>query len=701
MKQTILFYASILTFWISSLLSADPFDDAASLWHFADLTETNLQLEGNVRVAIPVDDSSSYESHQCGSDGLVADFSQGGSLAVKLKNDSSIDTCGNDFTWYLRVRDPSGEWNSPILSYYSHDKRPVCCIFGTEDAIRVEIATTLNNRFLYGDSPFNEMRNDSARNDWHDLVLRFNRFKMQWFVDGRCYDEDFVLGEALEGEGPLLFGACFDKEGNICDGFRGQIDTAAFWNRLLTDEEIMSLTGGTGKADLRPMTDLGDGVNLQYWSPPNHFNVGDCMPFYADGVFHFMYLIDKGHHSSKNGLGGHQWIQATSRDLVHWTHQPFVLEFTDIKEGSFCTGSVFYYGGTYYAYYANRSYTITDGKISNFGQLAMATSKDGIHFEKTGVEPLFTLPEDYAVTVRDPVVFQDTRTKKFHMYLTTSHRGIGCWAQMVSDDLYHWNLAEPIYARRRVPVPEDVPLWAQEPECPDWFQWGNRYYTITNISTAFWLWSDSPTGPWDIPNVPNELMPGMIKVPKTAPFGNDRRLICGWTKEKGWGGQAVFHELVHHNDGTLGEKFVPEMIPQTGAPIVHEENFNDDERHWKIPYTNIIVRTQISYPPEKRDQIRDLYFRFVNDDVLNISPRTRSVSTRDFTLSQVDFSTGKFELTLVIKGNIADMEINGDRTLTLTFPEMKERELILQTDQEKNWTVEFFEVFPLKEGENE
>ena len=84
---------------------------------------------------------------------------------------------------------------------------------------------------------------------------------------------------------------------------------------------------------------------------------------------------------------------------------------------------------------------------------------------------------------------------------------------------------------------------------------------------------------------------------------------------------------------------------------------------------------------------------------MNISPRTRSVSTHDFTLSQVDFTTGKFELTLVLKGNIADIEINGDSPLTLTAPEAENRELVLQTDQEDKWAVESFDVFPIKEGE--
>ncbi len=35
----------------------------------------------------------------------------------------------------------------------------------------------------------------------------------------------------------------------------------------------------------------------------------------------------------------------------------------------------------------------------------------------------------------------------------------------------------------------------------------------------------------------------------------------------GWGGNLVFREMVQHEDGSLGTKFPPEMIPTSGAPL--------------------------------------------------------------------------------------------------------------------------------------
>jgi hypothetical protein len=58
-----------------------------------------------------------------------------------------------------------------------------------------------------------------------------------------------------------------------------------------------------------------------------------------------------------------------------------------------------------------------------------------------------------------------------------------------------------------------------------------------------------------------------LEVPKTAPYKDGRRLIVGMVNDGGWGGDNVFHELVKLPDGTLGEKFVPEMTPLRGEPL--------------------------------------------------------------------------------------------------------------------------------------
>jgi len=127
------------------------------------------------------------------------------------------------------------------------------------------------------------------------------------------------------------------------------------------------------------------------------------MPFTHDGVFHLIYLLDQGHYQGLGGLGGHQWAHATTTDFVHWEHHPLAIAITEPWEGSICTGSVFVYDRTYYAFYATRMCDWTQ-------HLGLATSTDGIHFEKQAPNPLASPSRRYdREHFRDPFVFQDPR----------------------------------------------------------------------------------------------------------------------------------------------------------------------------------------------------------------------------------------------------------------------------------------------------
>ena len=54
---------------------------------------------------------------------------------------------------------------------------------------------------------------------------------------------------------------------------------------------------------------------------------------------------------------------------------------------------------------------------------------------------------------------------------------------------------------------------------------------------------------------------------KTAKFGENRRIGVAWVGEHGWGGRAVFREVIQHEDGALGSAWVPEMVPHTEDPV--------------------------------------------------------------------------------------------------------------------------------------
>jgi hypothetical protein len=308
-------------------------------------------------------------------------------------------------------------------------------------------------------------------------------------------------------------------------------------------------------------------MSMPFFRPREHDRfVGDCMPFYHDGVFRLYHLIDEGHHAALGGLGGHQWGQISSRDLRQWEEHPIALPIRDPREGSICTGSVFFHRGTYHAFYATR---LPDWSQ----QLGLAISSDGVHFEKVLFDLASPAPGYASEHYRDPVVFSDPATGEFHLLATAlwerhpvAGRG-GCLAHLVSRDLRMWTLREPFA----------IPGFTDVPECPDHFEWNGWHYLVySNHGIARYRMSrHGPLGPWFRPAV-DLLDGGASRVMKTAPFAGNRRIGVSWigtregAKDNGalqFGGNGVFRELVQHGDGTLGTRFVEEVMPSEGSVL--------------------------------------------------------------------------------------------------------------------------------------
>lgn len=306
---------------------------------------------------------------------------------------------------------------------------------------------------------------------------------------------------------------------------------------------------------------------MQYYKPQDeHLFVGDCMPFFHVGIFHVFYLLDEDHHKALGGLGGHQWSHAASPDLIHWTHYPLAIELTEEWEGSICTGSTLYAAGLFYGFYATRMRDKTQ-------HLGLAISRDGIHFEKTSPNPLFSPPEGYdPYHFRDPYVFWDDATGRYHMLVTACRTDVplpergGCLAHLTSTDLRAWELQPPFL----------VPGFPDVPECPDYFSWNGWYYLIfSHGGAARYRMSREPFGPWRQPVV-DLLDGGAARVMKTAAFTGDRRIGAAFVgtrkggKDSGrllFGGQMVLREIVQHADGSLGSRFPPELLPPQGEPL--------------------------------------------------------------------------------------------------------------------------------------
>ena len=445
---------------------------------------------------------------------------------------------------------------------------------------------------------------------------------------------------------------------------------------------------------------------MQYFKPADstesRFFVGDCMPFFHDGLFHLYYLRDENHHGALGGLGGHQWAHASSSDLVTWTHHPLAIALTNDWERSICTGSTFFHNRTYYGFYATRKADWTQ-------HLGLATSPDGVTFTKTEPNPLASPPAGYDPHhFRDPFVFWDDGTQLFHMLVTAMHEDYplynlgGCLAHLTSPDLHGWTMASPFI----------VPGLPDAPECSDYFSWHGWYYLLfSNGLVTRYRMSRQPFGPWLRPK--SDILDGpAMRVMKTAAFTGDRRIGAAWIgtrehdKDSGrfqWGGHAVFREIVQHDDGTLGTKFVPEMIPapitamtntaltalpittraQSSAHYVHLEASQSFEaaRISGIPNR---ARIMMRIIPKNGSTLFGLRLK-ANEATaalesgcdLIFRPLENRVELLDQVITCVNGLDQPFDLDIVFQDDIIDMCLAGQRCLINRLPEQRGQQLFL------------------------
>lgn len=305
--------------------------------------------------------------------------------------------------------------------------------------------------------------------------------------------------------------------------------------------------------------------NIQYFKPIGDLSVGDCMPFYHDGTFSEYWLLDSLHGENLHGLGGHQWVLSTSSDLKTWKQGPIVLGIDEEWEKSICTGSVVFYRGKYYAFYATR--LINNGQVNE--QLSYAVAGDGIHFQKQKPNPFYTSAPGYSKRdFRDPKVFVDA-AGEFHLFVASDQEdpvlqhAAGCLVHLSSKDLKTWTVHDPILTGQ-----------PSTPECPDYFFWKGWYYLVySDNSNTYYVKSKGPYGPWQEPAY-QALNEDWANVVKTAAFTGDRRIATAWiparldnkdNEHEIFGGNMVFREVLQEPDGTLDTRFPPEMIPAAGA----------------------------------------------------------------------------------------------------------------------------------------
>jgi hypothetical protein len=586
----------------AEIVRRSPFDDAMVAWHMATADgqpggRAQLTAHGSVRLGIPLEGAQREASLSRGGDGQVAGF-DGGFLVAGAELREPLRLDGGQMTFCMRVCDASGAWAAPLFARQNTNDdfgkilypAPLNLdVIGYSQLQRIKEGTGLE--FLWRTTPLQERTRPEyfnangipsllqwhtnwesrwmparkgdflngrlrlnapldliGRQGWHDIVMRFNRTKLDLFVDGVILDEEWPHGSLHEFTGPFLIGAGFEQ-GKLLSGFRGQVDHLALWNRALSDDEVMVLSGGAAAAAARGREILGPRQAVgQYWRPHGYnTSVGDCMAFAHDGVFHIFFLSDRRHGGSKWGLQALPWGHVSTRDFVHWQDHPCPLDITEPWECCLGTGTFAFHNGRYHLIYIkhDRRAWFTDNP--NFGDaIFLATSEDGSRFQKAG-NPLM-VPGWFGENDINPGLHPDRTSGGFILSLCN-------WKVFASKDLQTF---EP---RSKITTPEWWP-------CTSYWEWNGHYY----FTSCGQQWTsprpiEDPAAKWSSSAHPT-LNDG-IRVSQTAEF-KGRHLMAGFTPEPPntyFGGELLVREVIQNPDGTLGTKWLPEMIPASGPPL--------------------------------------------------------------------------------------------------------------------------------------
>jgi hypothetical protein len=472
-------------------------------------------------------------------DGVAAICEPGASGS--MPGDESFEITGRSMTLYARVsalrdgaileRDDPADPHASMLYVEFNADHPqldrLCYVWRTTPAAdRVVDPGGENRDFLdgvmrlacplglLGDGP-------------HDLVVRFDGPNLALYVDGVLVDEEWPHGELHAFRGPFRVGA--------------GVERVAVWGRALTNHEIADLCGGGERVARRDVEILGRKRGVpNYWRPRgwNAF-AGDCMLYANRDRLHLFWLYDRKQHTAKWHLGAHQYAHWSTTDLVRWEQHPMAVPLSEQWECAIGTGEFIAHEGTTYCFYTDLLGRCRFKDAPYEGDwIQCATSADDVHFKKAGCP---------VVPGWDSSVFRDD-DGVFHL-LTPGRAPSGKdgIVEYRSTDLRHWAV-------------QPEPFLDAGGCCPHVFRWGEWWYLF--IGNRTWR-SRSLNGPWTEQRpAPLICMP----FPKTAEF-RGRRFAAAWQGDEGWGGDIVFRELIQHDDGSLGTKFVAEMMPPAGESI--------------------------------------------------------------------------------------------------------------------------------------
>lgn len=334
------------------------------------------------------------------------------------------------------------------------------------------------------------------------------------------------------------------------------------------------------------------GASAQGASPTIHFKpadhaLGDVHPYFEKGNCFLFYLKP----------GRYEAALARSVDGLDWKETPLThgaVRPDDWYSAYFVLG-VFrdQAAGLYRSFYGHRG-----------GRVASSVSRDLLHWDCAPQE-YHIPPADYYERRRDPFVFWIPETGKYGCVMTTWVKGQpketgGAVSLATSPDLRKWT------DHGLILDPGDI----GEPECPQMFHLGGRWYLLASIygravgRPVYWT-SAAPTGPW--PRTPAGALDGKDLCAAQLAFDAGRPILFGWIPlhparpgSQHWGGHLALPREVHAlPDGTLATRLSDKLrqrfasLPWQDLPDLESQ---DELRLPTRDWTKLALEFQLQMP---------------------------------------------------------------------------------------------------------
>ncbi|MBR5174731.1 MAG: hypothetical protein IKW89_02240 [Bacteroidales bacterium] len=391
----------------------------------------------------------------------------------------------------------------------------------------------------------------------HEVTLDFTGVRWSMYVDGILCDNDFTLGYPVLSEG---------QKWNVLPSV---VEKASIWVpglEAIPDEE------STGWGRFAESAANG----IQYWVPP-FYNawVGDVSACWYEGRYHLFYLFDRRGHGSKFGRGGHYFEHLSTADFRNWKEHEAATPIEEQWE-TFGTGTPFTYGGKLclsYGLHTTRifpedktnlpeqkeylaghgetgcfSYDASEGNVP--AGTTWSVSEDG---GETFVKSRMTVHP-----CENPSIFVK---EDGSLGMLANYRAKGTWE---SDRLEGgWRCIDP-----------DFPPGG---DCTFLFSCGDWEYVVGGFVS---IWKH-PAGredlPWQDMVANSEGFYDGTSVPSVTTSGDGRLISAGWLKMRNWAGALVIHELVPRPDGSIGSKWMEEIVPVTRRNIFKEKKISSEK----------------------------------------------------------------------------------------------------------------------------